>query len=87
MRQDLERLYSVPYDFVKSEMVRSELLRPHTPSKDRLQSKGTALPSFTSTFLEEKMETPDAKEEEFIKAACASLYSGNGYSDLIDFIG
>ncbi|KZP12803.1 cytochrome P450 [Athelia psychrophila] len=58
MRQDLERLYSVPYDFVKSEM-----------------SKGTALPSFTSTFLEEKMETPDAKEEEFIKAACASLYS------------
>ena len=40
------------------------------------QNQGGALPSFTSFYLEEKKEAPTPEEEEFIKAASASLYSG-----------
>ncbi|KAF7974983.1 hypothetical protein HWV62_10733 [Athelia sp. TMB] len=69
MRMDLERLYNVPFDFVKSEM-----------------RKGTAFPSFTSKFLQEKMEETDAYDEEFIKAACASLYSGNISAVFLDLL-
>ncbi|KAH8799205.1 cytochrome P450 [Flagelloscypha sp. PMI_526] len=58
MRRDLERLYNVPYDFVKRSMV-----------------SGTCLESFTSTNIEAFGNlTPE--NEEFIKAAGASLYSG-----------
>jgi hypothetical protein len=45
----------------------------NTPSS---QNQGGALPSFTSSYLEEKTGTPTPEEEEFIKAASASLYSG-----------
>ncbi|CAL1708513.1 unnamed protein product [Somion occarium] len=58
MRNDLERLYNVPFNFVKQSM------------KD-----GNVTPSFTSTYLEEK-GTPTKEDEELIKAAAASLYSG-----------
>jgi hypothetical protein len=40
------------------------------------QNQGKALPSFTSSYLEEKKGAPTPDEEEFIKAASASLYSG-----------
>lgn len=39
------------------------------------QIQGTALPSFVSSYLEEKREVT-SEDEEFINAAAASLYSG-----------
>lgn len=39
------------------------------------QSRGTALPSFILSYLEEK-QTMTFEDEEFINAAAASLYSG-----------
>ncbi|ESK96274.1 cytochrome p450 [Moniliophthora roreri MCA 2997] len=57
MREDLDRLYDVPYDYAKREM-----------------SKGIS--SFVSVYLDEKKGTPTLEEEELVKAAAASLYSG-----------
>ena len=39
------------------------------------QIQGTALPSFVSSYLEEK-RVMTSEDEEFINAAAASLYSG-----------
>ncbi|KAH8101934.1 cytochrome P450 [Cristinia sonorae] len=58
MREDLERLYDVPFGFVNEEM-----------------NAGRAHKSFTSVYLNER-GSPTHEEEELIKAAAASLYSG-----------
>ncbi|TDL24453.1 cytochrome P450 [Rickenella mellea] len=58
MREDLERLYDVPYEFVRKQM-----------------ASGNASPSFTSKYLNEKRDTA-AFDDDFVKAAAASLYSG-----------
>ena len=42
------------------------------------QIQGTALPSFISSYLEEKQEVT-SEDEEFINAAAASLYSGERF--------
>lgn len=42
------------------------------------QIQGTALPSFISSYLEEKREVT-SEDEEFINAAAASLYSGERF--------
>ena len=42
------------------------------------QIQGTALPSFISSYLEEKREVT-SEDEEFINAATASLYSGERF--------
>uniref|UniRef100_A0A0W0F178 Putative cytochrome P450 n=1 Tax=Moniliophthora roreri TaxID=221103 RepID=A0A0W0F178_MONRR len=57
MREDLDRLYDVPYDYAKRE-----------------RCKGIS--SFVSVYLDEKKGTPTLEEEELVKAAAASLYSG-----------
>ena len=43
-----------------------------------VQETGHARPSFTSSYLEEK-RTPTPADEELIKAAAASLYSGQSH--------
>ncbi|KAL5476745.1 hypothetical protein ACEPAI_2931 [Sanghuangporus weigelae] len=58
MREDLERLYNVPFDFVKSQMASGSFIR-----------------SFTSRYLLENKNLSD-DQEQFVKAAAASLYSG-----------
>ncbi|EKM56447.1 uncharacterized protein PHACADRAFT_92801 [Phanerochaete carnosa HHB-10118-sp] len=58
MRRSRERLYDVPYDFVRRDM-----------------AKGAVPSSFVSSYIDEKGE-PTLMEEELIKAAAASLYSG-----------
>lgn len=80
MRHDLEELYDVPYGFVKREMVKSPLrsMTSVPPLTSNSQSSGAVPPSFVSTYLEEKV-TPTAQEEELIKAAAASLYSGEPF--------
>ncbi|PSR74371.1 hypothetical protein PHLCEN_2v9879 [Hermanssonia centrifuga] len=76
MRKDLERLYNVPYEFVKDQMVRRTIRLFHDPFIERgHQSLGKADDSFVSSYLLEK-GTPSPGEEELIKAAAASLYSG-----------
>ncbi|KAI0784096.1 cytochrome P450 [Abortiporus biennis] len=58
MFEDRERLYNVPFDFVKKQML-----------------QGSSSYSFTSACLEEKVKST-VEDEDFIKAAAASLYSG-----------
>jgi hypothetical protein len=48
------------------------------------QNQGNALPSFTSSYLEEKQGVIMPQEEEFIKAASASLYSGVWLLDAVE---
>jgi hypothetical protein len=48
------------------------------------QNQGNALPSFTSSYLEEKQGVIMPQEEEFIKAASTSLYSGVWLLDTVE---
>ncbi|KAF9260579.1 cytochrome P450 [Marasmius fiardii PR-910] len=59
MRAELDRLYDVPYNYVKEEMHKNNVQR-----------------SFVSTFIEDKRGELTAEEEDLVKAAAASLYSG-----------
>ncbi|KAK7439861.1 hypothetical protein VKT23_017431 [Stygiomarasmius scandens] len=59
MREELDILYDVPFDFVKNEM-----------------KMGQAFDSFIGAYIEEKNGEATLEEEEMIKAAAASLYSG-----------
>ncbi|KAL0570132.1 hypothetical protein V5O48_011837 [Marasmius crinis-equi] len=59
MRDELDKLYDIPYDYVQQEM-----------------RKGSPQPSFVSLYLDEKKVEPTAEEEDLVKAAAASLYSG-----------
>lgn len=75
MREDLERLYNVPFDFVKSQMVGvSTPVRTGTDTPAH-QASGSFIPSFTSRYISEN-EAPSVEQRELVKAAAASLYSG-----------
>ena len=78
MRADLVELYDVPFDYVKSQMVS----KSHMQWEDfkvyccsTLQSLDNFEPSFTSRYITEN-EPLSSPESDFIKAAAASLYSG-----------
>ncbi|KAI0747137.1 cytochrome P450 [Daedaleopsis nitida] len=67
MRRELDEMYDLPYAFVKQQML--------IPNCRYAQEAEKAAPSFTSTYLDTKLE-PTPADEELIKAAAASLYSG-----------
>lgn len=77
MRADLEELYDVPFNYVLSEMVSSTQVQETEwrPTNNK-QAKGPFIPSFTSKYLEENPNSEDTQRE-FVKAAAASLYSGD----------
>ncbi|THH18030.1 hypothetical protein EW146_g2895 [Bondarzewia mesenterica] len=59
---DLQRMADMPHEYVKQQMAFASS-----------QASGTALPSFTSSYLDQKL-TPE--QEHNVKWAAASLYSG-----------
>ena len=78
MWEERERLYDVPYDFVKGQMVsvNNENDDVHRLSRSTShQTQGQAAQSFVQAFLTHKTSVSLA-DEDIIKAAAASLYSG-----------
>lgn len=74
-RKTLTDMANIPHNLVKSEMVCTRPIPDFRLVYMRDgQSKGTAAPSFTSTQLEAK--TLSEQEEDNVKWAAASLYSG-----------
>ncbi|KAF9652600.1 cytochrome P450 [Thelephora ganbajun] len=72
MFEDRERLYEVPFKFVR-EQIESQLARRCFLLLTPVIGKGQGLRSFVSASLETR---GDPEREELIKAAAASLYSG-----------
>jgi hypothetical protein len=70
----LQQMANVPHDFVKEQMVTCPALVMLKVLINYLQAAGTAEPSFTAKLLE--VESLSADEEDVIKWAAASLYSG-----------
>jgi hypothetical protein len=83
-RKTLMEMADIPHDFVKSQMVCFQLLDCRICLLIFVleQACGTALPSFTSAHLEKELS---AREEDNVKWAAASLYSGG--SDTVRFSG
>jgi hypothetical protein len=63
----------IPHNFVKSRMV-SDWIFVWKITLKNIQADGTNIPNFTSEHLEERKLS--AEEEDTVKWAAASLYSG-----------
>lgn len=81
----VSELYEVPYRMVREKMVSQDIYTlPVTVHKRPEQKSGTARPSFTSNLLErlDRVGKLTLEEEENIKAAAATVYSGSYVSSL-----
>jgi hypothetical protein len=78
MRAELDALYDIPYNFVKSQRVRFSFLDIHHYALygSCIQERGLALPSLVNNYLEDALPNLPFDKTEFIKAAAGSLYSG-----------
>ena len=75
MRADLDKLFDIPYQFVKTEIV-TRIPNLMLFLLIQSQSSGHPNPSFLLSYLEEKNGQETTEEEELVQAFATALYSG-----------